>query len=305
MARSTAEAFDDENLPATTQGTSLQVYDFGEDEGAGLEKMRIEGMLTPFINIIQPTSAQLKPSRPEYIPNAKMGMLVDTASGQVYDGDAGIEVMPVHMEYVYTAWIPIEEGGGFRGVYSPDIDPVKSVLHAAVGKYGEKARFMKLPWRNEEGENVEFIEQWNVAVLFGDPTFDRGVQRGILPFTSTKIATYKAWMNHVARLKYPNKDGILKPPPMWAHKWNVGTTMRQNKKGDWYVYQITLAGGSKEVALLPRNSELYAEGRKFYEMWNSGDLKADYKTAEGAVPNSAESEHVSDSRNKIDDEIPF
>jgi len=267
-------------VEAGNHGT-LQQYDFGEDAGAGQEQMRIEGMLTPFLNIIQPTSAQLKPGKSEYIPDAKMGMFLNTATARLYNGDEGIEVMPVWMEYLYTEWIPIDDGGGFRGTHDPDSDLIQGLLREA----GAKGRYQKLEWTNAAGENVELVEQWNVACIYGAPTIDEGtMRRGLLPFTSTKLGQYKAWMAQISDISYRRPDGKYAAPPIWAHRWKTTTTMRTNKKGDWFVYKIRLAvPGLSHLSLVPLNDAVYIEARKFRDLWRGGQVKADYKSAESAM----------------------
>lgn len=282
--------------------SALQAYDFGEDTGAGQEQMRIEGMLTPFINIIQPTSAQLKPGKAEYIPDAKMGMFLNTATGRLYSGEEGIEVMPVWMEYLYTEWIPVDDGGGFRGTHDPDSELIQNLLREA----GDKGRFQKLEWTNDAGEHVELIEQWNVAVIYGSPKIEEGtMRRGLLPFTSTKLGQYKAWMAAISDITYPNpRTGKHAAPPMWAHRWKVNTTMRTNKKGDWFVYKIGLAEpGDSRLSLVPPNDLVYIEAKKFRDLWRGGQVKADYKSAETAM--GAENSSQGAGIDTKDENIPF
>ena len=57
-------------------------------------------------------SPQLNKNSGNYIEGASAGDLINTVSGEVYDGEKGISVVPCAYSKKYIEWIPREKGGG-------------------------------------------------------------------------------------------------------------------------------------------------------------------------------------------------
>lgn len=81
MSDAKTKARPDEKPPLTPAnlgvGTDLEIIDFGDDAGAGMEGARSEELLTPFLGLIQALSPQVDPSSPDYQESARPGMLVN------------------------------------------------------------------------------------------------------------------------------------------------------------------------------------------------------------------------------------
>ena len=50
----------------------------------------------PFVRVAQGTSPQLKKSDMKYIPDLRQGDVFNTVSGQIWDGEEGITVIPCY-----------------------------------------------------------------------------------------------------------------------------------------------------------------------------------------------------------------
>ncbi len=293
MAQTQARAQDVEpkNPPASAAppsaarqqpGTALEVVDLGDDAGAGLEDMRIEEQLTPFLRMLQSNSPQLNPNKPEYIPDARQGMILNTATGEVYDGKEGIDVVVCARDYHYGMWVPRGQdggGGGFRGM-RPATD---SDVRRLVGKHG---KFRKLPFEIETDgrrEAIEMVETGQLIALYGPPgrLDDSTAQPAIIAFSSTGMPVYQGFITRHASWKWRQPDETMKPAQLWAYRWRLRTVPQSNAKGDFYNWKIDLAppAANPREALMNRTSGLYQMAVGFHKQFIEGMLKPDYESA--------------------------
>jgi hypothetical protein len=280
------------NLPQTAGGGAPAVtdyYDFGEDSGAGLEGVGISDQLTPFLGLLQALSPQCIKGKPEYDLSARPGMFINTALAALYDGDVGVEFIPVYREHVYTAWARNERwerltDGAFRGVLPETDELVKRLVT-------EQGTFKALQHRNAENENVHLIEQFNLGIIYGAPSLEGGPpHRAIIPITSTKIGVYRRWMTRVLDIRYPDRVGVLRQPALFAHRWRLTAVPISNRKGDFFNYKFDLAvPGDSRASLMRLDDPRYAAAKEFYSLWAEGKVKADYTTGEaGAAEDSGD-----------------
>lgn len=289
------------NEVVTANHDLTEVFDLGDDVGLGLEGLRIEEQLTPFLAIIQASSPQVIRSKAQYIDIARPGMILNTVLGEVYDGDIGIPIIPVWREPVYTEWVPrndysLPDGqvirggggdGGFRGVYSPDDPDVLAAIAETRRRFGKRFRFRPIPFRNlDTNEDTTLVQQFNLGVLYSinEPMNLDNIRRAMVAFTVTKIKVYQKFLAAAAEMKYKQPDGSYKPASLFAHRWRLQTAFQTNKKGDFFNWQMTLAEpGRTSASFIQRSDSLYRTAREFYDQWAAGQVKADYETGDGGA----------------------
>lgn len=270
---------------APAAGTALQVTDFGEDAGAGVEDLSMEEQLTPFLRILQKGSPQVDPAMPEYQDHLRPGMIYNTATTEAYDGKTGVEVVVAARDHHFGRWIKRDSGGGYRGQLRPD-DPTVREL---IAKHG---RYKKLEGVTEEGEAVDIVETLQLYVLYAPEELnDFNAQRAIISMSSTAMPVAQRYLTRHNDWKYRQADGSMKPAALWSYKWKFSLIPQQNASGNWYNWKIELFPlGTKPLdALIPRTDPLFSSGREFYRMIKSGEIKADYdnaKPSEGGGPAS-------------------
>jgi len=72
----------------------------------GFESMTSKDMEIPFMTILESGSPQCKKSNDQYIAGAEEGMIMNTFTQKVFDGDLGIEIIPCFFEKVMLEWKP-------------------------------------------------------------------------------------------------------------------------------------------------------------------------------------------------------
>lgn len=264
--------------PATETGTAVAEYDWGDDAGAGMENLRPEELKVPMLRILHQMSPQCKPPAKGGIEGAKAGMVFNTVTRDMFDGDAGIEFIPSWRDYNFCEYVPREEGSGFKGTHLPDSSFVEHV------KASNESRFGRLATDN----GTELVETF---YIYGLQVLPNGmIERVVLPFSSTMIKVYRDFINRVRGLRYPSKTGKLVNPPLWAHRWRFKTMFRENDKGSWYVWDPYPFADTLAKSLISPRDELYAQGAEFYRLLTAGEAKAD---------------HVSDAKAVGEEEPPF
>ena len=260
-------------------GTAIEAYDFGEDAGHGFEGTTAAELLTPFLSIIQGLSPQLDPTSPKYLDAAKQGMILNTVTNELYNGQNGLEIVAVYRRPTFTEWVPREQGGGFQGEREIDDPEVLRLKH-------EQGNFKKL----QTDHGTDLIEQYNLFVMYGAPDIDEvNASEAVLAFTSTKIGAYKQFYTRAKAIAYPDGKGGVIQPPLWAHRWRMTTVSQKNTKGTFFNWKIDLAEGTPHASLLKRTSPLYQRAKAFGEMLAAGKATANYEAggteeAEDSIP---------------------
>lgn len=275
-----------ENLPATTGGTTdVTVFDFGDDVGAGMENVRRDERKIPFLTILDPKSPQCKPVSAGGVPGAKGGAFFNTATGEVYDGEKGIDFVPVYRDENYVEFIPKEpdgSGGGFVSIKSPT-DPLVFQLQAKQGKFGKLVT----------SDKTELVQTYYLYGLLLNP--DDGTPSPVMvAFKSTQIKKYQGFITRQDSIQYPSRDKDGKPvmvkPPLWSHVWHISTRYEQKGTFSWYGYVLRLRKEPSRESLIPRTDPLYQTGKTLYEAITSGSKTGDYAEAATKGPQSPDEE---------------
>ena len=117
-----------------TAGEVLVLDDDLLSGGTGLEDTDSGDYAIPFVRVLQSGSPQLKKNHAKYIEGASQGMLFNTVSNAVYDGDEGILVIPCAYTKKYIEWVPRDAGGGIVNS-EHTVDILKSATQNEKKKY--------------------------------------------------------------------------------------------------------------------------------------------------------------------------
>ena len=256
-----------ENQIQNPQGGALVHYDYGDLSGQGYEGTSKADFQIPFLNIVQAQSPIVTQGKPEYNAAAKAGMLFNSATMQVYDGQAGVVLVPCATQRVFCEFAARDKGGGFQGVHAPE-DPIVTKAVAASKSFGK--------YNTDSGNNlVETFYMFGLLVNGGEI-----LGPVILAFSSTKIKVYKSLMT-LLRACTINK----KTPPLFANLVKVGTASETNPKGTFFNYTLVPANGTVQQSLVDPSTEvgkaILAAGKEFQIQVGSGKIRADHAQAGG------------------------
>ena len=241
--------------------------------GEGLENVGAEDMQIPFLRILQPLSPQLNKQDSKYIKGASGGDLFNTVTGQFWDSEEGVSVIPCAYQMKYLEFQLRENGGGFMGELDPNSPDIRSTERNGANEM--------LPSGNELVRSAQFL-----VLAFGD---DGIPQQMICDMKKTQMKIAKQWNTRRAGMKLVHPEKGLFTPPMWATVWKLTSVQESNDKGSWFNYQIA-QGDVNEVS-----SDILVQARDLYNQFKKGEIK----TAAGTA------EEMNQSASDEGDEIPF
>jgi hypothetical protein len=227
------------------------------DVGSGFEGADSDAFAVPFLRILQAGSPQCKRSEGAYIKGAEEGMILNTVSQEVLDGDVGIVVVPAMYQRQFIEWQLREAGGGLVAVHAPD-----PALLASCEK-DDKGRDI-LPNGNQ------LVDTRNHYVILVMPNGEH--TPAIITFSSTQMKKSRQWMSMMQQ-KRVTIGGVAKQAPMFANAYTLTTVPEANDKGSWFGWRI---GNSEPVT----DAEVVNAARSIREAVTSGQAQADL---DGAV----------------------
>ena len=262
------------NAVAKVKGAELStdvLDDIFETAGDGASFDSSE-MQIPFVRILQALSPQLNKKKPEFIEGASSSDMYNTVTGQYWDGEEGLVVVPCYQTTKYLEFVPRDQGGGYKGEI-----PVNDPILQRTSREGSKEI---LPHGNE------LVKSDHHYCLVVDA--DGGFQPAVIDMKSSQLKVSRRWKTQIAmqKIKHP-KTGAMVTPAVYATMWRLSTTEESNDQGTWGNYQI-----AKESLVTDR--DLLLEAKAFRESIMAGEVKA-----------AKDPEHASPAQDDDDNDIPF
>ena len=259
MTKKTEVAVQETKPIATLTDAQLALQaQMAEDVGSGFEEATADCYAIPFVYILQSGSPQCKKSDGAYIQGAAEGQFFNSVSMEMYDGDEGIDVVPVLFQQRFIAWGLREKGGGFKGEYTAaeaprthkDPDPTKN--RDILNDYPDQ----------------QLVDTRVHYCLMKSP--DDSWQPVVITFSSTQVKKSKQWMSRMQAIQMRNPaTGMIGSAPMASRTWRLSTVPESNDQGSWFGYKI----GDAVEHLDP---DLYAQGTAFRKAIQGGKAKAQH-----------------------------
>lgn len=251
---------------------NTSIVDYGEDAGSGFENQTTADVSVPFIDVLQPGSPEVVTAGKG---GARAGEIINRVSGEIWDGDKGIVVIPAITEHCYTEWKPKK---GPNGETLPGGFVARHELTEAICQEArEKSPFKA--YRLPNGNDLQ--ETFYVPLLMVDEGTGNFAP-AIMPFVSTKIQSYKNWMYIARALQVLTPAGQRVNPPLFSTKYRITTKMREKDGNRWFVPVIAFAvNNDAEASRLLPTDQAYLAARGVKQAYTSGTIKADYSKTSG------------------------
>lgn len=245
---------------AQKQATNVALQDqFLAEAGAGFEEASAASYAIPFLQILQSGSPQCKKSEGAYIKGAEEGMIYNTVTQELFDGEEGVLVIPCHYTQRFVEWQLRESGGGFVKEHLP----------------GEAPSTVK----DEKGRDIAsngnaIVDTRNHYVLIKGA--DGSLTPALIAMSSTQLKKSKQWMSKMQGIKIKGPNGF-QPAPMMSRVYKLTTIAENNDKGAWMGWRIELAG-------LVDDPAEFQEALSFRAAVKAGSVKAAQQTEDTASP---------------------
>lgn len=247
------------NQVAKKKETALAVIDnsvFEGDAHDGMDNISSEDVALPFLKVLSQLSPEL-----ETVEGAKAGMIYNTVTGEVYDGVAGIKVVPCHYERKYIEWTPRGQGSGAPVAVHP---ATSDIMTKTFRKSGESKDYL------ENGNYIENSAQHYVLIVD-----DAGnASPALIVMKATQLKKSRKWNSMMMTLKLNGKNGPF-TPPSYSHVYRLMTTKESNDKGSWYGWEVERVGPVEDATV-------YATAKSFSLSVKQGEVNVKHDQDEGA-----------------------
>ena len=204
---------------AEKQDGEVAIYDTDLlSEGTGLEEATSADYAIPFLRVIQAMSPHLKKSDGKYIEGAQQGMLYNTVTNELFDGEEGVLVIPCSYSKQWIEWVPRTQGGGFVNA-----DHDASILEKCT-------RNDKKEYIMESGNEIKETAQY-FSLIVNDEAEPEQV---LLSFTSSQLGFSRRWNSMLRTARVKNAEGNSVLAPMFSYIYRLKTVEQSNDLGSWY-----------------------------------------------------------------------
>lgn len=264
-----------ETLPATQSSGALATMDpsmFAADAGAGMEGATQESFAIPFLSVLQKGSPQVDEASGAAIEGAKAGMFFENVTGKMFDGKAGVTIVPCAYRRVFLRWAPKgSDGAGFKGELAPETVAEMRTRGEIVELEGK----LYVPLADgtvHEKKCDRIADVRNHYVLLIDNETG-GWKEALLSLASTQIKKSKMLMSALASVKVNGPNGMV-TPPTFANYVRATSVPESNDKGTWFGLKFELAG-------FVDRGEVYAAAKAFHASVAKGGVVAKYEEMDG------------------------
>lgn len=240
------------------------------DMGGGFEGTDKDSYAIPFLQILQKMSPLVDEDDAKHIEGAKAGMLYNTVTQRLYDGKAGITIVPCAYKRSYIQWGGREAEGGFKGEFTPEQIEEMQIAGAIAAQEGKLFKPMADGTIHEKKSDYFADTRSHFVLIVDNETGEIG--RAILSLSASQVKASKMLMTALQQKKVETSRG-KQTPPTFANLVKLTTVGQSNDKGSWSGVRFDLDG-------LVTDAEIYNEAKAFYLAVSSGEVKADHAKSE-------------------------
>jgi len=237
---------------AKAQSTAVTMgVTFEEDASGGFGNMGAEDFALPFLRLLTNTSPEVGE-----VDGALPGMVYNTVSGALYDGKAGIIVVPCAYVRQYIEWAPRGSGSGAPIAVHASTSDILSQTHREPGDNKDYL---------DNGNYIENTANHYVMVIGEDGT----PTPALVVMKSTQLKKSRKWNSMMMSIKLQGKNGAY-TPPMYSQQYRLSTVPESNDKGKWYGWEVERIGNVDDAAT-------YAAAKEFAQSVGSGEVKVKHQ----------------------------
>jgi hypothetical protein len=228
---------------------SVDIASLEKMSGAGLENIGSQDVALPFLKILSQLSPQVTAGDSKYIANARPGMIYNTVSDQLYDGPAGIRVVPCFYKLEYLEWRDRgKEGAGAPvAIYDSSSDILTKTKRG--------------PDKKDRLENGNYIEETaSHYVLLVDEN-DQPKESALITMKATQRKKSRKWNSMMMTQRRKGVKGFFMPPA-FSQIYVLKTILEKNSLGSWYGWEIEWNKDIPNNTLLNAAQDFYMSCKK-------------------------------------------
>ena len=221
---------------------------FEQDANTSFSNMGSDDFALPFLRVLGQLSPETNKRDAKYVEGAEPGMIFNTVTKQLYDGEKGVSVIPCYYKREYVEWS--DRGEGTSAPVA--IHPVES------GIIKDATRDASYKDRLPNGNYLENTASYFVLLESGEAA--------LISMKSTQLKVSRSWNSMMNSIKLKGKNGMF-TPAMYSHVYSLKTVQQSNDKGTWFGWTIEKVGPVQD-------KDLYGAAKSFASSVNKGDVTA-------------------------------
>jgi len=188
-----------------------------------------DDMAIPFLRILQKMSPQLSRKEGEYIEGAQEGMIMNTVTGEIWEQETGLIVIPCKYIFKHILWKPRDSGGGFVQAF----DKGASLPQTEKDERGRDI--------TGDGNILTPTAEYYVLVVSED---DGGIEPALISMSSSQLKVSRAWNAFIDQQVFgPNKIQALP----YFNYYKLTTKDESNDQGSWCGWKWELHGAVADM----------------------------------------------------------
>jgi len=213
---------------------------FREDAEKGFENVRQESLALPILKLLQNSSGEAQKRNQNYVEGAEPGMLLNTVTKRLYNGDTGINVVPCYYKLEYQEWADFGTGSGRpEQIYADDSDIISKTT-----KDGGKDRL-------SNGNYILTVHQ-NYVLIVGDDA----VETALISMSSSQGKISRKWQSLQMSQTMTDANGTY-TPASFSHIYNLSSVLNTGKGNQWYGYAVKTVGPVTDPNLYQRAKDFH------------------------------------------------
>ena len=234
----------------TKKDGALATLDFVADSGMGLENIDKSDLALPFLKLLQSGSDETKKKHAKYVEGAQAGMFYNTVTKKLYDGEKGIEVIPVFYKMTYPEWAPFERREG---------RPISNDRGVSV---------MADTTQNDKNKDLlqngnEIIKTANHFVIINGER----PEKALMTMKSTQLKVSRGWNSLIEdQFETDPKTGKSVSAPMFSRIFKLNS-VENSGSFTWHGYTIAMLRKVDDAGI-------YQMARDFHNSLKSAQSKA-------------------------------
>ena len=227
---------------------AVATLDFVADSGMGLENIDKSDLALPFLKLLQSGSDETKKKHAKYVEGAEAGMFYNTVTKKLYNGEKGIEVIPVFYKMTYPEWAPFERKEG---------RPISNDRGPSI---------MANTTQNDRNKNMldngnEIIKTANHFVIING---DRP-EKALMTMKSTQLKESRNWNSLMENEFESAPSGKSVPAPIFSRVYKLNS-VENSGSFTWHGYKVSML---KKVD----DAGLYQMARDFHNSLKNAQSK--------------------------------
>lgn len=249
---------------------------FSAYAGQGLEEASGKDYAIPYISILQKGSPQVSRANAKFIQGAMSGMFMNTVTGELYDGEAGILVVPCFFKTSLVEWNSRDSGGGLVAHHA-DGDPI-----LATCKENERGQMVA------PSGTLIIDTAYHFVLHLKDGGFPEWAVISMASTQKKKSRTWNSVMKNAMRID--PRSGRPYAVPTFGQVFRMTTVGETKDQYDWFGWKIVAEG-------LVESTDLFKAAVEYSIASKSGAVKV------SAQP--SEFEDASNGNGGATSEVPF